>query len=367
MFTVESSAYGTHTSAAPSEAPSEWGYQESINTVSSGIGSMSSGTPRGSKKAGKFRAEKTGPESGNIGRHYEMDRKRGKRLEEMEERGKQQGAEDREMEDRQMDVLGQRDAHTVSVGEVEDMCSAEDRECHGDVEVFTPEITTSERTTYRFSCSSAGVFQCRYTGLVFKTDTAAEVQYHTASWDNGQLECEGLMAAGPLFKMKGLQGTVSQLGFPHCEIISSDKTPPLTIIHISDKRFEMLHPLITSDTHVFFNINGFSKFGLGKKRRREENIKCRIEALVILILDESTLNVFLLPRNFDLCELCEKRRKLKQRAEIYVDTISNCRLTSDEEYSLTCPSEKPKVMHKVIPEVNRMMIHYFCIGSKCSC
>ena len=74
----------------------------------------------------------------------------------------------------------------------------------------------------RFSCSSAGVFQCRYTGLVFKTDTAAEVQYHTASWDYGQLECEGLMAAGPLFKMKGLQGTVSQLGFPHCEIISSE-------------------------------------------------------------------------------------------------------------------------------------------------
>ncbi|XP_031418263.1 uncharacterized protein LOC116219242 isoform X2 [Clupea harengus] len=376
-FKEESSGYGTHTSAAPSEAPSEQSYQESINTVSSGIGSMSSGTPRGSRKAGEFRAEKTGPESGNIGRHSEMDRKR---LEEMEERGKQQGAEDRQMEDRQMDVLGQKDAHTFSVnedesenceapgpsvavlshmsipqkterghlggqlpekkGEVEDMCSAEDRECNGDVEVFTPEITTSERTTYRFSCSSAGVFQCRYTGLVFKTDTTAEVQYHTASWDYGQLECEGLMAAGPLFKMKGLQGTVSQLGFPHCEIISSDKTQPLTIIHICDKEFEMLQPLTTSDTHVFFNVNGFSLFGLGKKRRK----KCWIQALVILFLDEFTLNVFLFPRNVVLFEVREERRKLKQT---YIETISNCKLIPDKEYSLSCPSEK----HKVIPEI----------------
>ena len=65
----------------------------------------------------------------------------------------------------------------------------------------------------------------------------------------------------------------------------------------------MLHPLKTSDTHVFFNINGFSKFGLGKKRRREENIKCPIKALVILFLDESTLNIFLLPRNVDIIEV----------------------------------------------------------------
>ena len=86
-------------------------------------------------------------------------------------------------------------------------------------------------------------------------------------------------------------------------VSAGDKTQPLTIIHICDKEFEMLQPLTTSDTHVFFNVNGFSLFGLGKKRRREENIKCRIEALVILILDESTLNVFLLPRNFDLCEV----------------------------------------------------------------
>ena len=127
-FKEESSGYGTHTSAASCKAPSEQSYQESINTVSSGIGSISSGTPRGSRKAGEFRAEKTGPESGNSGRHYEMDRKRGKRLEEMEERGKQQGAEDRQMEDRQMedrqmDVLGQRDAHTVSVGELILLCT----------------------------------------------------------------------------------------------------------------------------------------------------------------------------------------------------------------------------------------------------
>ena len=65
----------------------------------------------------------------------------------------------------------------------------------------------------------------------------------------------------------------------------------------------MLHPLKTSDTHVFFNINGFCWVGLAKERGREENVKCRMKALVILFLDEFTLNVFLLPRNFDLCEV----------------------------------------------------------------
>ena len=107
-----SSGYGTHTSAASCEALSEWGSQESINTVSSGIGSMSSGTPRGSRKAGEFRAEKTGPESGNIGRHSEMDRKR---LEEMEESRKQQT---QRADDREMYVYRQKKTLAYSVGEL---------------------------------------------------------------------------------------------------------------------------------------------------------------------------------------------------------------------------------------------------------
>ena len=104
-----SSGYGTHTSAS-----SKW------STCSSGIGSMSSGTWSGYREASEFRAEETGPESGNSGSYYGMDRKR---PEEMEESWKQQGAEDRQMEDRQMDVLGQRDAHTFSVGELILLCT----------------------------------------------------------------------------------------------------------------------------------------------------------------------------------------------------------------------------------------------------
>ena len=64
MFTVGSSAYGTHTSAASCEALSEWGSQESISDVSSGIGSMSSGALRSSIEARGIKAEeKTGQES----------------------------------------------------------------------------------------------------------------------------------------------------------------------------------------------------------------------------------------------------------------------------------------------------------------
>ena len=73
---------------------------------------MSSGTPRGSRKAGEFRAEKTGPESGNIGRHSEMDRKR---LEEMEESWKQQR---QRADDREMYVYRQRATLTFSLGEL---------------------------------------------------------------------------------------------------------------------------------------------------------------------------------------------------------------------------------------------------------
>ena len=40
-------------------------------------------------------------------------------------------------------------------------------------------------------------------------------------------------------------------------VSAGDKTQPLTIIHICDKEFEMLQPLTTSDTHVFFNVNGW--------------------------------------------------------------------------------------------------------------
>ena len=63
-FKEESSGYGTHTSAASCKAPSEQSYQESINTVSSGIGSTSSGALRSSIEARGIKPEeKTGQES----------------------------------------------------------------------------------------------------------------------------------------------------------------------------------------------------------------------------------------------------------------------------------------------------------------
>ncbi|XP_062395979.1 NACHT, LRR and PYD domains-containing protein 5-like isoform X2 [Sardina pilchardus] len=232
-----------------------------------------------------------------------------------------------------------------SEGKREDDFKAEGGECKGNVEVFTPETSASlERTTYRFSCSSEGVYQCCYTGLIFKTATAAEVQYHTAPWDYKKLEQEGLVAAGPLFKMKGLQGTVRQLGFPHCHIISSDETSSLAIIHVTDSKFEILQPLRISDTHVFLNITGFCKFGLAQERSKKEE-----KALVILFLNKNTsqLKVLLMPKNVDLFEICHKRRTLPEtRTEIYIDNPPACNLIPDEEYSLTC---NPKG-HIVVPQ-----------------
>ncbi|XP_062388983.1 caspase recruitment domain-containing protein 8-like [Sardina pilchardus] len=214
------------------------------------------------------------------------------------------------------------------------------------VEMFL--ILKVENAKEMFSCSTEGVYQCRYTGLIFKTATAAEVQYHTVPWDYKKLEQEGLVAAGPLFKMKGLQGTVRQLGFPHCQIISSEETPSLIVIHIKDKTFEKLQAVRTSDTHVFLNINGFCKFGLAKEQHSEGNGHSRIRALVLLFLDHLTLNVLLLPKNVVLREVFENRRKMTEpRNEIYIDTPSKCKLVPDETYSLTCSSEK----HTVTPKI----------------
>ena len=89
--------------------------------------------------------------------------------------------------------------------------------------------------------------------------------------------------------------------FPYAS--AGDKTPSLTLIHITNSKFEILQPLRTSDTHVFLNITGFCKFGLAKKRQKEENDHCQIRAVVRLFLDQSTLNVLLLPRNVDISKV----------------------------------------------------------------
>ncbi|XP_041958754.1 NACHT, LRR and PYD domains-containing protein 14-like [Alosa sapidissima] len=197
-------------------------------------------------------------------------------------------------------------------------------------EVFTPECCPyNERRSYRFTCSSEGLFQCWYTGLVFKMETAGEVQYRTEPWNCVQL-VDGYVPAGPLFNIKCPQGTLSQLHFPHCELFSGKGC--LSVIHISDsEKSEMLDPHEITDIHVVLNISGCSEYGLIKKEYTP------IHGLVLLFLQQSTLNVLLLPKNVDISEVTEKRReRIEPEKEKYVETTSNCVLVPEEKYCLTC-------------------------------
>ncbi|XP_064815390.1 uncharacterized protein LOC135531181 isoform X2 [Oncorhynchus masou masou] len=205
---------------------------------------------------------------------------------------------------------------------------------------FTPEIHDQDnRGEYRFQCPSAGLFQCSITGLVFRMEGEAEVLYRTVPWDRMLLSQRGKRPAGPLFKFTCLKGSVSQLHFPHCEIHSEGGCDFLSVAHVTDDdSMEFLHHHETRETHVILNITQFSKYGITKDKEAPVS---PIRALVLLFYkipddnNNSILSVLLLPRNVDIDEVCKTRRTRNGDREIYIEINPNCRLTRDQEYTLS--------------------------------
>ncbi|XP_045072217.1 uncharacterized protein LOC123481042 [Coregonus clupeaformis] len=205
---------------------------------------------------------------------------------------------------------------------------------------FTPEIHDQDnRREYQFQCPSAGMFQCSITGLVFRMEGEGEVLYRTVPWDRRLLAQRGKRPAGPLFKFTCLKGSVCQLHLPHCEIHSEGGCDFLSVAHVTDDdSTEFLHPHETTETHVILNINGFSKYGITKDKEAPVS---PIRGLVLLFYqlpddtNNSTLNVLLLPRNVDIDEVCKTRRRRNGDREIYIERNPNCRLTPDQEYTLS--------------------------------
>ncbi|XP_031667306.1 uncharacterized protein LOC116358963 isoform X6 [Oncorhynchus kisutch] len=205
---------------------------------------------------------------------------------------------------------------------------------------FTPEIHDQDnRGEYRFQCPHAGLFQCSITGLVFRMEGEAEVLYMTVPWDRMLLSQRGKRPAGPLFKFTCLKGSVSQLHLPHCEIHSEGGCDFLSVAHVTDDdSMEFLHHHETRETHVILNITQFSKYGITKDKEAPVS---PIRALVLLFYklpddnNNSTLSVLLLPRNVDIDEVCKTRRTRNGDREIYIEINPNCRLTRDQEYTLS--------------------------------
>uniref|UniRef100_A0A4W5PLC7 NACHT domain-containing protein n=1 Tax=Hucho hucho TaxID=62062 RepID=A0A4W5PLC7_9TELE len=207
-------------------------------------------------------------------------------------------------------------------------------------ENFEPGVYDHEgKGAFRFQCPCAGLFQCSVKGLVFRMEGEGEVVYRTVPWDRRLLAQRGKRPAGPLFKFTCLKGSVCQLRLPHCEIHSEGGCDFLSVAHVTDDdSMEFLPPHDTTETHVILNINGFCKYGITKE---QEAPVSPIRALVLLFYqlpddnNKSTLNVLLLPRNVDIDEVCKARRTRNRDGEMYIEKNPNCRLTPDQEYTLS--------------------------------
>lgn len=70
-------------------------------------------------------------------------------------------------------------------------------------------------------CPHAGQFQCSLTSLVFVMEGEGEVLYRVVAWDPRLLDGLGQMQpAGPLYDIDCINGSISKLNLPHCEIFS---------------------------------------------------------------------------------------------------------------------------------------------------
>ncbi|XP_049420504.1 uncharacterized protein LOC125881477 isoform X2 [Epinephelus fuscoguttatus] len=206
---------------------------------------------------------------------------------------------------------------------------------------FTPELLTeSGKTTYRFRCPHAGVFQCDLTELVFVMAQKVELKYSIVQWDENLLQSADKMAAGPLFKIKCSEdAAVCQLHLPHCETRDALTSGHLlSVVHINDNGMSILNPLKITDTHVVVSVPHLSAFGLLWNVIRGI-LKRPVSGQILLFLGQQNpktqwqkLSVLLLPRNIPLDEVSAKRQN-----SVYIEAPSTCKLIQDHSYTVHCP------------------------------
>ncbi|XP_074549541.1 uncharacterized protein LOC141807424 [Halichoeres trimaculatus] len=222
--------------------------------------------------------------------------------------------------------------------------SLPDLQLNSSCEQFTPDITADEDDeTYRFQCSSPGLYQCSVTGLVFNMEEEGEVVYRTVPWNRKLLSQRHKQPAGPLFDIKCEQQSVCQLHLPHCEIRSSGGADFLSVAHFDEEGMEFIVPHKITETHVIINITGFSAFGNVKD---EDSPPAPVRAMVLLFHrppadpdPTSLLNLLLLPRNVSIPDVVRYRKKLIGD-EHYIEKPSDCKLQPQQDYTLsTCPED----------------------------
>ncbi|KAK2850294.1 hypothetical protein Q7C36_009077 [Tachysurus vachellii] len=193
---------------------------------------------------------------------------------------------------------------------------------------------------YRFLCSHSGVFFCKMTNISFEMKTSGEVLYTVVPWDNNQLLGMGqFIPAGPLYNINCSEDSILNLHLPHCEIPTDKSKIELSVAHFSEGNVEIIKPLNITNTHVIFEVQGLSIFGLFKKLIYSEN---PINGQVLLFYKENIrkLHIHLLPGNVPV----EEVQKLNQ-CNTFIQCSSICQLTRGKKYRPICEpySYQPKV------------------------
>ncbi|XP_074549544.1 caspase recruitment domain-containing protein 8-like [Halichoeres trimaculatus] len=222
--------------------------------------------------------------------------------------------------------------------------SLPDLQLNSSCEQFTPDITADEDDeTYRFQCSSPGLYQCSVTDLVFHMEGEGDVVYSTVPWNRKLLSQRHKQPAGPLFDIKCEQQSVCQLHLPHCEIRSTGGADFLSVAHFDEEGMEFIVPHKITETHVIINITGFSAFGNVKD---EDSPPAPVRALVLVFYrppadpdPTSFLNLLLLPKNVVFTAVLRYRKKL-DGDERYIPIPPYCKLQQEQDYTLsTCPGD----------------------------
>ncbi|KAI5610542.1 NACHT, LRR and PYD domains-containing protein 1b allele 2, partial [Silurus asotus] len=193
---------------------------------------------------------------------------------------------------------------------------------------------------YRFHCSGAGQFQCKYSNLVFEMKEKAEVLYSIVSWGSVQLDGMGEMQpAGPLYSIDCSKGSMCKLHLPHCEINSDKNQTELAVAHFSDGNVEIIQPLKVTETHVIMEIKNLSLYGLLKKIFLEDK---PIKAQVLLFYKEipgrtkkRKLHMHLLPQNVPVIEVQNQFQH-----NTYIESSSTCQLVPRKPYRPRCEHYK---------------------------
>ncbi|XP_047665320.1 uncharacterized protein LOC113650939 isoform X2 [Tachysurus fulvidraco] len=235
--------------------------------------------------------------------------------------------------------------NTQSASSLHPDASRNERRTLEDTELFTPELVENyhkdkNRNEYRFLCPHAGQFECKLTSLVFEMEGKGVVMYRVVPWDNHILAgLHHMDPAGPLYSIDCLEGSITYLHLPHCELhwdVTGTDVVQLTVACVTGENVENLQPLKVTNTRVIIDVQRQRLSCVGVvKELQFQSYPVRAQVLLFCKKTEehrmSKLYVHLLPGNVPVKEV-----QKQHNSNTYISTTSECQLTPGYIYSPCC-------------------------------